>query len=60
MSDEKPQGDLSDVRRIVALMKQHDLVEVEWEPGRKIRVVRAGAVCAAASAPVVFAPPVPA
>ena len=55
MSEEKPQGDLGDVRRIVALMKQHDLAEVEWEPGRKIRVVRIGA--AAAAAPAAYAQP---
>jgi acetyl-CoA carboxylase biotin carboxyl carrier protein len=58
LSDDKPQGDLGDVRRIVALMKQHDLAEVEWEPGRKIRVVR-GARLVAAPAPVAAAPAAP-
>jgi acetyl-CoA carboxylase biotin carboxyl carrier protein len=49
VSEDKPdvKCDLADLRRVVTLMKQHDLAEVEWEPGKKIRVVRGGVVSAA-------------
>ena len=63
MSDDKPGAkcDLADLKRVVTLMKQHDLAEVEWEPGKKIRVVRGGVfaavpMTASALSPAVAAP----
>jgi len=64
LSDDKPGAkcDLADLRRVVTLMKQHDLAEVEWEPGKKIRVVRGGAFAPipVAAAQPTLVPPAPA
>ncbi len=56
MSDDKVKKglDLAELKRLVALMRANDLVEVEMEEeGRRVRVVRGGP----AAAPVVVAHP---
>jgi acetyl-CoA carboxylase biotin carboxyl carrier protein len=54
--------DFSDIERILALVRDHDLAEFELErDGLKVRVRKAGApTFHATSMPVVAAPPVPA
>jgi acetyl-CoA carboxylase biotin carboxyl carrier protein len=51
--------DLAELKRIVALMRSNELVELELEDeGRRVRLVRAGAGAPAAVAPVHHAAPV--
>ena len=60
---EQPKVDLAEVRRLVKLMEASELAEVEIElEGKRVRVVRAGAVApvvTAAHVPVAAAPAAP-